>query len=111
MSLYNTIKWLLGKIPPNLWPWNKDASAKHLVWTIHVLIVAFSVGFAGWLLYALFFGAPEVVPDASGAGIDPQAQPPPLPMWVRVMKSLAPMLAPFVSYALWRYLPEPNGDK
>jgi len=119
VNLYDTIKWMLGKIPPKLWPWNKDASAKHLVWTCHVLIVAFAVGFAGWLLYAITIepstaNAPppgEPTPQSAPGGPTSAAEPPPLPMWVRVLKSLSPLLAPLVSYGVWRYLPEPNGEE
>jgi len=119
VKLYAAIKWILGKIPPKLWPWNKDASAKHLVWTCHVLVVAFAVGFALWLLYAITIdpntaNAPALeaqTPKSSPGGPSTGTQPVPLPMWVRILKSLSPLLAPLVSYGVWRYLPEPNGSE
>jgi len=116
MNLYNSIQWLLGKVLPESWPWSQGATAKHLVWMVHVLIVAGAVGFAAWLVYALVAGpepaqVPDPSPESAKGTPTVQSEPPPLPMWVRTLKSLAPLLAPVVSYSLYRYLPEPSEDK
>lgn len=103
MSFYNFVQSILGKILPKSWPWSTGSTAKSIVWICHVLIVVGAVAVAAWGLYALFAAAP---PD----GIEPQSSPEPLPLWIRAIKALAPLLAPFVTYGLYRYLPEPNGD-
>lgn len=76
-----------------------------------MLIVVGSVGFAFWLVYVLLFGTGAVpAPEGSPGNIQPRTEPPPLPMWVRILKSLAPLLAPVMSYGLYYYLPEPDEE-
>lgn len=111
MNLYNSVQWVLGKILPKSWPWSTGATAKRIVWICHVLIVVGSVGFAFWLVYVLLFDTGAVpAPEGSPGKTQTRTEPPPLPMWVRTLKSLAPLLVPFVSYGIYYYLPEPDEE-
>jgi hypothetical protein len=99
---------LVKKILPKNWPWREGATAKRVAWMVHVLFLVVGTGFAVWSVYAVVVGLGAPEPEVSAQGNEVKRAP--LPYWLRALQALAPLIAPFASYGIYYYLPEPDEE-
>lgn len=102
------------EIFPERWHWEKPPTWKRLAWWAHVAVFVAAIAALVYYVVSPLVG-PSIIDIEQGAqpqstGAPAARRPPPLPYWVRVLQAMGPVVAPIITYGLYRWLPEPDSD-